>query len=82
MIECPIPCNLCGASDVDVIGDRDRDGASVAHDDLPTLRAGVVEPAGQGEDEVRRYYSSEYRLHYKGAQPPRCATSRDRAAAR
>ena len=69
MSECPIPCNLCGSSDVDVIGTRDRD-------DRP-LRTTICRRCGlvwsnprPGEDEVRRYYSSEYRLHYKGRATP------------
>ncbi len=69
MIECPIPCNLCGASDVEVIGDRDRDGHP--------LRTTICRACGlvwsnprPGEDEVRRYYSSEYRLDYKGRSTP------------
>jgi len=67
--ECPVPCNLCGASDVEVIGDRDRDG----HPLRTTIcrRCGLVwsnpRPA---EEEVRRYYSSEYRLDYKGHSTP------------
>jgi SAM-dependent methyltransferase len=67
--ECPIPCNLCGASDVEVIGDRDRDGHA--------LRTTICRACGlvwsnprPGEDEVRRYYSSEYRLDYKGRSTP------------
>lgn len=69
MTECPIPCNLCGSTDVEVIGTRDRDG----HPLRTTIcrRCGLVwsnpRPA---EDEVRRYYSSEYRLHYKGHSTP------------
>ena len=69
MTECPIPCNLCGASDVEVIGDRDRDGHP--------LRTTICRACGlvwsnprPGEDEVRRYYSSEYRLDYKGHSTP------------
>jgi SAM-dependent methyltransferase len=67
--ECPIPCNLCGGSDVEVIGDRDRDGHP--------LRTTICRACGlvwsnprPGEDEVRRYYSSEYRLDYKGRATP------------
>jgi 2-polyprenyl-3-methyl-5-hydroxy-6-metoxy-1,4-benzoquinol methylase len=67
--ECPIPCNLCGSSDVDVIGRRDRDGRP--------LRTTICRQCGlvwsnprPGESEVRRYYSSEYRLHYKGRSTP------------
>ena len=69
MSECPIPCNLCGASDVDVLGDRDRDGHP--------LRTTICRACGlvwsnprPGEEEVRRYYSSEYRLDYKGRATP------------
>jgi SAM-dependent methyltransferase len=69
VIECPIPCNLCGASDVEVIGDRDRDGHP--------LRTTICRNCGlvwsnprPGADEVRRYYSSEYRLDYKGRATP------------
>lgn len=69
MSECPIPCNLCGASDVEVIGNRDRD----RHPLRTTIcrRCGLVwSNPRPGEDEVRRYYSSEYRLDYKGRATP------------
>lgn len=69
MIECPIPCNLCDASDVEVIGDRDRDG----HPLRTTIcrRCGLVwSNPRPGEDEVRKYYSTEYRLDYKGQATP------------
>jgi SAM-dependent methyltransferase len=69
VIECPIPCNLCGGSDVEVIGDRDRDG----HPLRTTIcrNCGLVwsNPRPE-EDAVRRYYSSEYRLDYKGRATP------------
>ena len=69
MIECPTPCNLCGSSDVEVLGDRDRDG----HPLRTTIcrRCGLVwSNPRPGEEEVRRYYSSEYRLDYKGHATP------------
>ena len=69
MIECPIPCNLCGGCDVEVIGERDRDGRP--------LRTTICRACGlvwsnprPSEDEVRRYYSREYRLDYKGHSTP------------
>jgi len=69
VIECPIPCNLCGGSDVEVIGDRDRDGNP--------LRTTICRACGlvwsnprPSEDDVRRYYSREYRLDYKGQSTP------------
>jgi SAM-dependent methyltransferase len=67
--ECPIPCNLCGASDVEVIGTRDRDG----HPLRTTIcrRCGLVwSNPRPGEEDVRRYYSREYRLDYKGHSTP------------
>ena len=69
MIECPIPCNLCGESDVEVIGDRDRDGRPLRT--TICRRCGLVwsNPRPTG-DEVRRYYSREYRLDYKGQTTP------------
>ena len=69
MTECPIPCNLCGSSDAEVLGDRDRDGRP--------LRTTICRACGlvwsnprPGEEKVRRYYSSEYRLDYKGHATP------------
>ena len=69
MSDCPIPCNLCGSSDVDVIGDRDRDG----HPLRTTIcrRCGLVwSNPRPSEEDVRRYYSKEYRLDYKGRATP------------
>ena len=69
MSDCPIPCNLCGSSDVEVIGTRDRDG----HPLRTTIcrRCGLVwSNPRPDEDAVRRYYSREYRLDYKGHSMP------------
>ena len=69
MNECPIPCNLCGASDVQVIGDRDRDGRPLRT--TICRRCGLVwSNPRPGAEEVRRYYSGEYRLDYKGRSTP------------
>jgi SAM-dependent methyltransferase len=67
--DCPIPCNLCGSVDVEVIGNRDRNGhplrTTICH------KCGLVwSNPRPGEAEVRRYYSSEYRLDYKGQSTP------------
>jgi SAM-dependent methyltransferase len=67
--ECPIPCNLCGASDVEVIGDRDRDGHPLRTTICRTCGLVWSNPR-PGEDAVRRYYSSEYRVDYKGCSTP------------
>jgi SAM-dependent methyltransferase len=60
---------LCGSSDVEVIGDRDRDGRPLRT--TICRRCGLVwsnpRPAAE---EVRRYYSNEYRLDYKGRATP------------
>jgi 2-polyprenyl-3-methyl-5-hydroxy-6-metoxy-1,4-benzoquinol methylase len=67
--ECPIPCNLCGSSDVDVVGDRDRDGRPLRT--TICRRCGLVwSNPRPGEADVRRYYSTEYRLDYKGRSTP------------
>lgn len=69
MIDCPIPCNLCGSSDIEVIGTRDRHG----HPLRTTIctRCGLVwsNPRPRSA-EVRKYYSTEYRLDYKGRATP------------
>ena len=69
MTECPIPCNLCSSVDVEVIGARDRDGHP--------LRTTICRACGlvwsnprPGPEDVRRYYSREYRLDYKGHSTP------------
>jgi 2-polyprenyl-3-methyl-5-hydroxy-6-metoxy-1,4-benzoquinol methylase len=67
--ECAFPCNLCGGADIDVIGERDRDGRA--------LRTTICRACGlvwsnprPSEEQVRRYYASEYRLDYKGVATP------------
>jgi SAM-dependent methyltransferase len=67
--ECPIPCNLCGGSDVEVIGERDRDRRPLRT--TICRRCGLVwSNPRPGADDVRRYYSREYRLDYKGQATP------------
>jgi SAM-dependent methyltransferase len=65
----PIPCNLCGSVDVDELSLRDRDGHP--------LRTTICRACGlvwsnprPSEEEVRLYYSREYRLDYKGHVTP------------
>jgi SAM-dependent methyltransferase len=67
--ECPIPCNLCGSTQVDELSRHDRDGHP--------LRTTICRDCGlvwsnprPSEEEVRRYYSREYRLDYKGTVTP------------
>jgi SAM-dependent methyltransferase len=66
---CPIVCNLCGSADIEELGRRDRDRRPLRT--TICRRCGLVwsnprPPA----DEVRRYYSREYRLDYKGQTAP------------
>lgn len=68
-IECPIPCNLCGSVDIEALGARDRDGRPLRT--TICRRCGLVwSNPRPGQDQVRRYYSREYRLHYKGQTTP------------
>jgi SAM-dependent methyltransferase len=66
---CPIPCNLCGSSDVDVIATKDRDG----HPLRTTICRGcglVWSNPRPSEQAVRQYYSRDYRLDYKRKATP------------
>lgn len=68
-IACPIPCNLCGSSDVSELATRGRDGRPLRT--TICRRCGLVwSNPRPGEDDVRRYYSREYRLDYKGRATP------------
>jgi 2-polyprenyl-3-methyl-5-hydroxy-6-metoxy-1,4-benzoquinol methylase len=63
------PCNLCGASEVEIIGRRDRDGRPLRT--TICRRCGLVwSNPRPTENEIRRYYSREYRLDYKGHSTP------------
>ncbi len=66
---CPIPCNLCGARDIEELSLRDRRGGY--------LRTTICRKCGlvwsnprPPEETVKRYYSHEYRLDYKGRSTP------------
>ena len=66
---CPIPCNICGGSDVDELSRRARDGRPLRT--TICRRCGLVwSNPRPTEAEVRRYYTREYRLDYKGAATP------------
>jgi SAM-dependent methyltransferase len=67
--DCPIPCNLCGSAEVEELGSRDRDGRPLRT--TICKRCGLVwSNPRPGEAEVRRYYSRQYRLDYKGRATP------------
>jgi SAM-dependent methyltransferase len=64
-----VPCNLCGDSRVEVIGTRDRDGRPLRSTICTTCGLVWSNPR-PSDEEVRRYYSQEYRLDYKGRATP------------
>jgi SAM-dependent methyltransferase len=69
VIDCPVPCNLCGSVDVEEIGTRDRDERPLRT--TICRRCGLVwSNPRPTEEAVRRYYSREYRLDYKGHATP------------
>ena len=66
---CPIPCNLCGARDIEELSLRDRRSGYLR----TTIRrkCGLVwSNPRPPEETVKRYYSHEYRLDYKGRSTP------------
>jgi SAM-dependent methyltransferase len=68
-VDCPIPCNICGSTDVEVIADRDRHGGPLRT--TICTRCGLVwSNPRPTEQEVRAFYSREYRIAYKGRAVP------------
>ena len=66
---CPIPCNLCGAADIDVLSLRDRRGRYLRT--TICRRCGLVWTNPRPpEDTVRRYYAHQYRLDHLGQVTP------------
>ena len=67
---CSIPCNLCGARDVEQVGSVDRHGKSLRT--VVCKRCGLVwtDPRPSSE-ENRHFYAEDYRLKYKGIYTPK-----------
>lgn len=70
MIQATIPCNLCGATDVEVIGETDRKGKP--------LRSVICRSCGlvwtdprPGTEATRKFYVDDYRLQYKQTYRPK-----------
>lgn len=66
---CSIPCNLCGATDVELVRSKDRHGQP--------LRSVICRCCGlvwtdprPTPAEIREFYAKEYRLDYKGIYQP------------
>lgn len=67
---CSIPCNVCGSSDAEVIRSKDRHGQPLRS--VICRRCGLVWTDPRlTPDEVRDFYTRQYRLEYKGAYEPR-----------
>jgi 2-polyprenyl-3-methyl-5-hydroxy-6-metoxy-1,4-benzoquinol methylase len=67
--ECSIPCNLCGSDEVEEIGSLDRDGNALRS--VICVRCGLSwSDPRPNENEIRRYYSKDYRIKYKGTYRP------------
>jgi 2-polyprenyl-3-methyl-5-hydroxy-6-metoxy-1,4-benzoquinol methylase len=64
-----VPCNLCGATDYDVVGRKDREGRPLQT--VLCRRCGLVftNPRPTAA-ELDRYYQAEYRADYSGAATP------------
>lgn len=65
-----IPCNLCGGTDAEEIGRKDRDGNYLRS--VICRNCGLVwSDPRPNEDEIRNYYSKDYRIEYKGTLTPK-----------
>lgn len=69
MEKCSIPCNLCGSTEVEEISLVDRDNKY--------LRSVICKKCGLSwsdprlnEEEIKNYYSKDYRISYKGTYTP------------
>lgn len=67
-----IPCNLCGATDVEQVRSKDRHGNPLRS--VICRRCGLVwtDPRPT-PDQLREFYAKEYRLDYKGTYQPTLA---------
>lgn len=68
--DCSIPCNLCGSTDIEEIGTIDRDGNPLRSVICVHCGLSWSDPR-PNEDEIRQYYSKDYRIKYKGTYSPR-----------
>ncbi len=67
---CSIPCNLCGLRDAEEIGLVDRDGNYLRT--VICRNCGLVwSDPRPNADEVKDYYTKDYRISYKGSYTPK-----------
>jgi 2-polyprenyl-3-methyl-5-hydroxy-6-metoxy-1,4-benzoquinol methylase len=67
---CSIPCNLCGSTDVEQVSDTSRDGSLLRSIICRNCGLSWTDPR-PNESEIARYYSSDYRVQYKGTYTPK-----------
>jgi SAM-dependent methyltransferase len=67
---CSIPCNVCGARDVEEVSTRDRDGSYLRT--VICRRCGLLwtDPRPTAR-EIQDYYAQAYRLDYKATYQPK-----------
>lgn len=65
-----VPCNLCGSMERKTVGTRDR-YFNPLHTALCTNCGLVATDPMPTEDEVTRYYTNDYRVHYHNITEPR-----------
>ena len=68
--ECSIPCNLCGSRDVQEICNVDRDGNYLRTVLCKECGLAWTDPRPNA-DEIRNFYSKNYRVSYKGTDTPK-----------
>jgi SAM-dependent methyltransferase len=67
---CSIPCNLCGASDIEELSHQDRNGKYLRTVICRCCGLIWTDPRPRGKD-IKGFYSKEYRREYKGIYEPK-----------
>jgi len=65
-----IPCNLCGATDVEVIGTTDRKGRPLRSVICKGCGLAWTDPR-PGKEATREFYAEHYRIQYKASPKPK-----------
>ena len=67
---CSIPCNLCGASNIEGLSHKDRNGKYLRTVICRSCGLIWTDPRPKGKD-IKDFYSKEYRREYKGIYEPK-----------
>lgn len=67
---CSIPCNLCGYSNIEELSLKGRNGNYLRTVICKICGLIWTDPRPEGKD-IKKYYSKEYRLEYKGICKPK-----------